>query len=164
MAASVPSPDPVPGTDPGPELVIARVLDAPRELVFRAWTEQAHRLRWFAPHGFTVVQGESDPRPGGAWRSCMRSPDGVDHWHGGVWREVVRPERLVFTFAWDEDGLLGQGRPGRETLVTVTFAERGGRTTMTFRQTGFGSGASRDDHGEGWAESFERLAALLPAV
>jgi uncharacterized protein YndB with AHSA1/START domain len=135
------------------ELVITRVFDAPPERVFRAWTEREHLLRWCAPRGFTVTHAEGDVRPGGAWRSCMRSPEGVDYWLGGIYREVVRPERLVFTHAWDGE----DGRPGPETLVTVDLAARGGGTEMTFRQSGFRSAESRDGHHEGWSETFDRL-------
>ena len=141
-----------------PVLEIVRTFDAPRAVVFAAWTRREHLVRWCAPHGFVVTHCDGDPRPGGAWRSCMRSPDGVDHRVGGVYREVVPDRRLVFTHAWDAQG----GKPGHETLVTVEFAEPGpGQTRMTFRQTNFKSDASRDGHGSGWTEAFERLAALV---
>ena len=142
------------------ELVITRVFDAPRALVFKAWTEAERVKQWLAPHGFTIPACEADVRPGGSWRQCMRDPKGVDLWLGGVYREVVEPERLVFTHAWDEDG----GKRGRETLVTVTFTERGGKTEMIFRQSGFESAESRDGHQDGWNECFERLVKLLAAA
>lgn len=141
------------------ELVITRTFDAPRSLVFRAWTEREHLMHWGAPHGFTVTHCEGDARPGGTWRACMVSPEGVEHWNGGTYREVVAPERLVYTFAWEEDG-----RPGHETLLTVTFAETGGKTKMTFRQARFTSVASRDSHQGGWSESFERLGSYLSTL
>lgn len=145
----------------GRELVITRVFDAPRDLVFRAWTEGEHLSRWSAPHGFTIPFGEADVRPGGAWRSCMVSPDGAEHWLGGVYREVAPPELLSFTHAWEGE----DGRPGHPTLVTVTFAEEGaGKTRMTFRQRGFASDASRDGHQGGWEEAFERLAGHLAST
>lgn len=76
-------------------------------------------------------------------------------WQGGVYREAVEPERLIFTFAWDG----ADGRPGPETLVTIRFADHGdGRTRMTFRQGVFDTEANRDGHREGWTECFERLA------
>ncbi len=87
----------------------------------------------------------------------MRSPEGELLHLAGVYREIVPPERLVFTHAWtDEDG-----KPGPETLVTVTLAEEGGKTVMTFRQTGFSSTESRDGHGGGWTECFDKLDELL---
>ncbi len=90
-----------------PELVIKRLFDAPRSLVFDAWTKPEHLEHWQgAPRGFTVTAHDVDLRPGGAFRICMRSPEGVDHWLQGVYREIVKPERLVFTHVW----LDAQGR------------------------------------------------------
>lgn len=141
-----------------PELVITRVFDAPRGLVFDAWTKPEHLERWQgAPRGFTVTAHKVEMRPGGAYRICMRSPEGVDHWLQGVYREIVRPERLVFTHAW----LDAEGKPGKETLVTITFTERGGKTELTLHQTGFKSVESRDGHKEGWTSTFDRLAEYL---
>ena len=140
-----------------PELVITRVVNAPPSLVFKAWTEREHLLHWSAPHGFTVTHCEGDVRPGGAWRSCMRSPEGVDLWLSGVYREIVAPERLVFTHAWEDD----EGKRGHETLVTVTFIDHGGKTKLTFRQAFFESVESRDGHMGGWNECFDRLGDYL---
>ncbi|HEX8235026.1 MAG TPA: SRPBCC domain-containing protein [Abditibacteriaceae bacterium] len=143
------------------ELVITRVLDAPRSLVFAAWTQREHLVRWSAPRDFTITFCDGDLRPGGAWRSCMKSPDGTDYWVSGVYREIVPDERLVFTHVWDEE----DGTPNRETLVTVSFADANdGKTKMTFQQTGFASTASRDGHEGGWTESFDRLTALLDTM
>ena len=142
-------------------LVITRVFDAPRSLVFAAWTKSEHLQRWQgAPRGFTVRVDKSDIRPGGAYRICMRSPEGTEHWLQGTYREVVEPERLVFTHAWSD----AQGRPGRETLVTVTFAEIDGKTKLTLHQTGFEAVASRDGHKEGWSSALDRLAEYLLAA
>jgi uncharacterized protein YndB with AHSA1/START domain len=139
------------------ELLIVRTFDAPRALVWRAWTEPERMARWMSPAGFTIPFNEGELRPGGAWRAQMRSPEGEILHLAGVYREIVPPERLVFTHAWtDEDGT-----PGPETLVTVTLAEQGGKTVMTFRQTGFSSAASRDGHGGGWTECFDKLGELL---
>ena len=82
------------------ELTITRVLDAPRSLVFKVWTQPEHMVRWLGPKGFTAPSCKLEVRPGGAWRACIRSAEGVDHWMRGVYREVAPPERLVFTFAW----------------------------------------------------------------
>ena len=140
------------------ELVITRVFDAPPDLVFKAWTEPEHLERWQgAPRGFTVTAHKVEFRPGGAYRLCMRSPEGVDHWLQGVYREIVEPERLVFTHAW----LDAQGKPGTETLVTITFTKRGGKTELTLHQTGFMSVESRDGHQGGWTSTFDRLAEYL---
>jgi uncharacterized protein YndB with AHSA1/START domain len=139
-------------------LVMSHVFDAPRELVYAAWTERQHLDKWHgAPEGMTVTVEQSDIRPGGAFRICMHAPDGKDHWLQGAYREVVAPERLVFTHAW----LDAAGKPGPETLVTITFTERGDRTELTLHQTGFASTQSRDGHREGWASTFRNLARYL---
>ena len=140
------------------ELVITRVFDAPRQRVFEAWTDPAQAKRWMGPRGFTATHLEGDLRSGGAWRICLRrDDDGEELWQGGVYREIVEPERLVFTFAWDQE----DGRRGHETLVTITFAEQRGRTTMTFRQAVFESVGERDGHQGGWNSTFDRLAERL---
>ncbi len=141
----------------GLELTIRRTFDAPRALVFRAWTEPQHLAQWSCPRGFTMIETRGELRVGGGFFACMRSPAGEDHQLRGVYREIVPPERLVFTHAW----LDARGVPGPETLVTVMLAERDGRTEMTFHQAGFESVASRDGHEGGWASCFERLAELL---
>jgi uncharacterized protein YndB with AHSA1/START domain len=143
------------------ELVMTRTFDAPRTLVYEAWTERQHLERWQgAPQGFTVTVEQSDIRPGGAFRICMRSPEGVDHWVQGVYREVVAPERLVFTHTWLDD----ERKPTTETLVTSTFADRDGKTELTLRQSGFKSEESRAGHEGGWASTFDRLAEYLDGV
>ena len=139
-------------------LEIVRVFDAPRSLVFKAWADPAHTVRWMGPRGYTATHYKQDLRPGGAWRACLRrDEDGKESWQGGVLREAIPPERLVFTFAWDQD----DGRPGHETLVTVTFAEEQGKTRMTFRQAVFQSVESRDGHRGGWSSAFDRLEEFL---
>ena len=141
-----------------PELVMTRLFDAPRELVFQAWTDPEHLRRWEnAPIGFTVTTEKSDIRPGGEFKVCMRSPEGVDHWLQGVYKEVVPPSRLSFTHTW----LRADGSPGVETFVTLTFAERGNMTELTLHQTGFDTTSSRDGHNRGWDSTFDRLAGYL---
>ena len=139
------------------ELIITRIFDAPPSLVFKAWTEPERVVRWSGPEGFTTTSCTMDVRPGGSYRSCIRSPEGTDHCMQGVYREIVEPERLVFTFAWED----AEGRPGREMLVTVTFAAHGGKTRMTFHQALFESIEDRDGHEEGWNSSFDLLADYL---
>ena len=137
-----------------PELVITRVFDAPRDLVFKAWTEPERLAHWWGPEGFALPFLELDMRPGGTWRACMRGPDGTNYWQHGVCRELVPPERLAYTLIWDSD-------PALEMLVTVVFAERGDKTEMTFRQQQFKSVEQRDSHHGGWSSSFNRLDAYL---
>lgn len=139
------------------ELTMRRTFEAPRALVFRAWTEPQHLAQWSCPRGFTMIENRGELRVGGAFFAWMRSPQGEDHRMRGVYREIVAPERLVFTHAW----LDARGAPGPETLVTVTLAERNGRTEMTFHQGIFDSVASRDGHEQGWTSCFELLAELL---
>jgi uncharacterized protein YndB with AHSA1/START domain len=140
------------------DLVITRVFQAPPALVFSAWTEPEHLAHWSGPRGFTTPHHEMDLRPGGRYRACLRSPEGVDHWVQGVYREIQPPARLVMTHAWENEG----GQPGPETLITVTFTEEGlGQTRMHFRQAGFTSRESREGHQGGWSSSFDRLAARL---
>lgn len=139
------------------ELVITRIFDAPRELVFKLWTDPDHAMKWWGPRDYPAKYLDMDVRPGGAWRSCLRAPEsGEELWHGGVFREVVPPYRLEFTFAWDEDG-----ERGFENVVTVEFAEIDGKTQMTFRQAPFRSVKERDGHHGGWMSTFDRLSEHL---
>ncbi|MCC6207056.1 MAG: SRPBCC domain-containing protein [Gammaproteobacteria bacterium] len=138
-------------------LTLTRIFDAPRELVWEAWTRAEHALQWWGPRHHPATDIEWDARPGGRWRNCLRSVEtGALLWHGGVFREVIRPERLVFTFAWEEPG-----ERGLETLVTVNFTDRDGKTEMTLRQTPFQSIGERDGHDEGWNSTFDRLAEFF---
>jgi uncharacterized protein YndB with AHSA1/START domain len=141
------------------ELVITRTFDAPRHLVFAAWTDPKHIVQWWGPRAHPGTHIEMDVRPGGAWRNCLTSVEtGQQLWQGGVFLEVVPPERLVFTFAWEEEG-----ERGLETVVTVTFAEQGGKTLMTMRQAPFATDSSRSGHSEGWNSTFDRLVDFLAA-
>ncbi|HKV91929.1 MAG TPA: SRPBCC domain-containing protein [Candidatus Angelobacter sp.] len=143
------------------EMTITRTLNAPRDLAFSAWTEPEHLERWQnAPRGFTVTTHEVDFRVGGNYRICMRSPEGTDYWLQGVYREIKKPERLVFTYAW----LDAQGKPGKETLVTITFADRGNKTEFTLHQSGFASAGSRDGHHDGWSSSIGRFVEYLATL
>jgi uncharacterized protein YndB with AHSA1/START domain len=142
-------------------LVITRVFDAPRDMVFAAWIDQDQAAHWWGPKGFTTVSCAMDVRVGGAWRRCMRSPEDTEHCSRGIYREIVAPERLVFTFAWERGGAAGHGP---ETLVTLTLVDLGGdRTQLTLRQEGFATDAGRDEHGIGWSSCLERLAHYLAA-
>lgn len=142
---------------PRHELVITRMFDAPPALVFAAWTDPRHAVKWWGPTHYPARHLEIDARPGGAWRACLRSVEsGEDLWHGGVFREVLAPRRLVFTFAWEEEG-----ERGLETLVTIDFAEEGGRTRMRFHQAPFLSRDERDGHEGGWTSTFDRFDAHL---
>jgi uncharacterized protein YndB with AHSA1/START domain len=142
------------------QLIVTRVIDAPRALVFKAWTEPEHVARWWGPQGFTTMFCDMDIRPGGTFRFCMRSPTGTNHWKRGVYREIVEPERIVFTFAWEDAAC----NPGHELLTTVTFAEHGTKTTLTLHQAVFETVEGRDDHGRRWTSCLERFADYMTAT
>jgi uncharacterized protein YndB with AHSA1/START domain len=141
------------------ELISTRVIDAPRKVVFKMWTDPKHLAQWWGPHRFTNPVCELDVRPGGAIRIHMRGPDGTLYPMTGVYQEIVDPERLVFTSAaLDEDG-----KPLFEVLNTVTFAEQGGKTTLTLQARVVNTTAEAAPYLEGmeagWAQSLERLEA-----
>jgi uncharacterized protein YndB with AHSA1/START domain len=138
------------------DLEIVVVFDAPRELVFRNWTEAVKVQTWFAPDGSAVTACEVSARPGGRWRVEFRAADGTECLEYGEFREVVEPERLVFTLTHVE----GQ-RVRLQTLVTVTLIAVGSSTRMTFQQTGFDTPTRREDHMQGWSECFRKLEAQL---
>lgn len=159
-AASSAGPGPAAVAWDGGELVLARVFEAPREAVFRAWTEAEHFARWFGPHGSTLSPCRLDARPGGALHYRHAFEDHEDVWVGGEYREVSPPERLAFD-CWFSDPDGGRvERPGfpREMTIAIDFAEHPRGTGVTIRQAGL-----VEDQGEvqGWTESLDRLAALL---
>jgi uncharacterized protein YndB with AHSA1/START domain len=146
-------------------LVMERVFDAPRELVFKAWTDPKHVAQWWGPKGFTNPVCELDVRPGGAILIHMRGPDGVVYPTKGVYREIAPPERLVFTNNAFEDE---EGNSQLEVLTTVTFAEHNGKTKITLRAVVAKStpevAAALAGMEEGWNQSLDRLAEDLAKV
>lgn len=114
------------------EIVTTRVVDAPRERVWRAWTDRAQVAQWWGPNGFTSTIHEMDLRPGGVWQFVMHGPDGVDYKNNSIFEEIVRPERLVYTHV-----------SGPKFQATATFDEHGGKTTVTTRML-FDTAAERD--------------------
>jgi uncharacterized protein YndB with AHSA1/START domain len=142
-------------------LVITRVFDAPRSLVWRAWTDPDHMAHWFGPKGFAGDVIRMDARVGGSYHFHMRGPQNDDHWLVGVYREIVEPERLSYTYAWAD----AQGKPTRpQTILTLTFEEQGNKTKFTLHQALFESVTARDAHQGGWSSSLERLAEYLAAA
>jgi len=146
-------------------VVITRIFDAPRALVFKAWTDPAHLSQWWGPRGFTNPVCEVDPRVGGTLRIVMRAPDGAEHPMIGVFREIDPPARLVFdNIATDRDG-----KVLLEGLTTVLFAEHGrGRTKLTVesRATARVDYAWRMLEGmeAGWTQSIDRLGEHVAHV
>jgi uncharacterized protein YndB with AHSA1/START domain len=146
-----------------PTIVMTRVFDAPRALLFEASTKPEHLTRWWGPRRNTLVKCEVDVRPGGAYRFVLRGPDGSDHPFAGEYREVVPPERLVFTQRYDVEPYAKHG-----STVSIRFEEHGGKTTVTLVQT-FESAISRDETLKmgakaGMFESWDRLAELLASL
>jgi len=148
-------------TGPAPAdrvLVITRLFDGPRSLVFKAWTDSGQLAHWFGPRGFEMTFCKMDLRPGGSYRFGMHSAEGTEHWLQGVYQEIVEPEKLVCTYAWaDANG--NATRP--ETLLELTFAEQDGKTSMTLRQSVFESVTACDLHRGGWTSSLDRLAEYV---
>lgn len=151
------------------DLFITRTFDAPRELVWKAWTDPEHVKRWWGPKGFTAPFCKIDLRVGGVFLCCMRSPDGKDYWNTGVYREIVKPERIVYTdsFADERGNVVPATHYGMsadfplEMLVTVTFEEHEGKTKLTLIHVGIPSGADQDGARQGWKESFDKFAEYL---
>jgi uncharacterized protein YndB with AHSA1/START domain len=147
-----------PKTDEALALRISRSFKAPRERLFQAFTEPKQLAKWWGPKGFTVPDLALDVRPGGAWRTTMRAPDGQDHIVSGVYREIVPPSRLVFTWGWET-----QGPRGHETVVTIELFEVPDGTRLELHQEVFESTNSRDQHAHGWAGCLDCLEEALAA-
>ena len=164
-----------PGAEPAErEFVITRVFDAPRELVFKAWTETERLKHWWGPQGFTMLSCQCDLRPGGVFHYGMRAPDGTVMWGKWVFREIAKPERLVFVGSFSDEAGGATRHPWApdwplETLSTVTFAEHDGRTTLTMRgipvnateseRKTFAAGHSSMQ--QGWTGTMNQLADYL---
>src|ERR1700712_3192440 len=127
--------NPVTDTDGVRELVLVRRFNAPRDLVFRAWTDPTALAQWSGPRCFKAVGDLLEVWPGGRHRACLIAPDGAEHWVSGKYLEVEPPHRLVFTHARE----IGTGDKSPETLVTIMLKDSEAGTEMTFRQSGFES-------------------------
>ena len=162
----MPRPDEAAIATGGKQILITRTIDAPRELVWRAWTSPEHFMRWWGPRDYTSPFCEIDLRVGGKYRNCMRAPNGRDYWTAGEYLEVEPPRRLVYTDSFaDERGKivpathygLGADFP-LITQVTVILEEAGLRTLLTMKHEGIPAGRTRDNTETGWDQSFDKLA------
>ena len=145
------------------QVEISRTFDAPLELLWKAWTEPEHFMKWYGPKGFTSPTCEIDLRVGGRHLFNMLSPDGVHMYSTGSYKEVVPMERLVYSdsFSDAEGNIISPAEMGMPTTmdVTVTFAHADGKTTVTVSHVGYG--ASAEYAGIGWKQAFDKLAAVL---
>jgi uncharacterized protein YndB with AHSA1/START domain len=167
---SVPAPS-------GNKFVITREFNAPRLLVWKAWTEPEHLKRWFGPKGFTMPNCSLDLRPGGVFHYCMRSPDGREMWGKWTFREIIVPEKLVLVASFSD----AQGGVTRhpmkadwplEMLSCTTFTEKSGKTTLTIEWSALNAtdierktfDEGHDSMHMGWTGTLDQLDAYLAAV
>jgi uncharacterized protein YndB with AHSA1/START domain len=147
----------------GKNLIVTRLLNAPRELVFEAWTDPAHLAHWYGPNGFTITTHEIDVKAGGVWKFMMHGPDGRDYPNKIIFSEVVKPEKLVYQHAGDED------TEPVSFHVTVTFEAEEGKTKLTMNSD-FGSAEELEridkEYGaiEGAKQTVTRLAEYLLGI
>lgn len=152
------------------DLLITRIFDAPRELVFQAWTDEKFLQRWYAPNGCTLEFYQLDVRPGGVFHHCIHNPDYGPCIVSGVYREVTPPSRLVLTmFLADRDGNAIERdvkHPNwpKETTLTVSFEDLGGRTKVTLEQTVSEALAKETGAYPSWLQMLDRLAEQLAAA
>ena len=137
-----------------PALTLKRRLNAPPSKIYRAWTDAAKISRWFGPEDAEILRAETDVRVGGRFRIVFRGPEGEEHDVGGVYREVVPNQKLVFTWAW-------RSTPERESLVTVALKRDGDGTLLTLLHEQFFDEAARDRHGRGWNETLDKLESYV---
>ncbi len=155
------------------DLVITRTFHAPRELVFKAWSDPEMVKHWWGPKNFTAPFVQMDFRVGGTYLFCMRSREGEDFWSTGTFREIVPPERIVYTDSFaDEKGnkvpasyYKMTGEWPLEMVVTLTFEElEAGKTKFTLRHAGIPAGQMSDMTNAGWNESLDKLEAAVASV
>ena len=134
-------------------LEIRRLIAAPRERVFDAWTQAKELDRWSAPSPMTP-KAEVDLRVGGRYRIVMRDPNGVERSVGGVYRVIERPSKLVYTWKWEES-------PMPDSIITIEFHDRGQQTEVLLRHEGLTDVESRARHEHGWNGCFDNLVGFV---
>lgn len=159
------------------EFVISRAFDAPRELLWKVWTERDHLMKWFGPKGFGMPKCNMDFRPGGIFHYCMLTPDGREMWGKWVFREIDAPNRLVMVSSFsDADGGLTRhpfnAQWPLETLSTTTFESQDDKTLLTIRWQPLNATPEEratfdDSHAsmqQGWGGTFEQLQDYLKTL
>jgi uncharacterized protein YndB with AHSA1/START domain len=156
------------------EFIITRVFDAPRDLVWKLWTEEQHLKHWWGPKGFTIMSVKVDLRPGGVMHYGMRAPDGTETWGRFVYREIVAPERLVFIVSFSDPAGGVTRHPWSpdwplQTLSTVTFEDQGGRTAVAVKWVAYEAtelerktfAEGKASMQQGWTGTFEQFGDYL---
>ena len=157
------------------EFVITRTFDAPRDLVWKAFSEAERMKEWWGPKGVTVVQSQMDLRPGGSYHYAMRTPDGQTMWGKFVYREITPPSRMVFVSSFSDEAGGVTRHPMAPTwplemLSTFLFEEQGGKTQLTIKWTPLNAteeeratfAAGHASMNQGWSGTLDKLAAYLP--
>jgi uncharacterized protein YndB with AHSA1/START domain len=158
----------------GKPFVISRVLNAPRELVWKAWTERDRLAQWFGPKGVTITTASLDFRPGGIFHYCMKTPDGKDMWGKFTYRKITPPERIewVNSFSDPSGGItrhpMAPAWPA-EMLSVATFEDQGGKTKLSIHWSPLNATAEEvaffngmhSSMNQGWTGTFEQLEAYL---
>jgi len=143
-----------PKTKAKPSLTLKRKFEAPRGLVWKAWTEPARMMAWWATKDAKTIRAEADVRVGGRFRVAFTTPDGETHDVSGAYLDVVPEEKLVFTWAWITT-------PERQSQVTLTFKDAGEETLFTLHHELFFDETARDNHRAGWTEALDNLERML---
>jgi uncharacterized protein YndB with AHSA1/START domain len=138
-------------------LRLERLIAAPPEMLFALWTEPAQLMRWWAPDGYETTVHALDTKPGGRWRTTLHRSGSPALALSGVYRVVEPPNRLAFSWAWEDD----RGTRGHETEVTVTFEAAPGGTRLVLLQQRFDNRQARDGHNNGWSACFDRIAGIV---
>jgi len=148
------------GMRPLREIMLTRDIAAPRALLFLLWTEPEHLMRWWGPQTTTASSVSVDLREGGAWRHCILTAEGREYWSHGRYLEIVPSERLVFTFAWENQ----EGKPEHPMQVTVEFHALGDKTRLVFRKVQLPDDTELKLQTGGWEQALDKYVAYAEAT